>query len=57
MISVIDASEYIHVALVYQTKYIMNTNNATAYLLSAFLLQKIADVLEQSQIPLENPTG
>ncbi|UOE36994.1 ubiquitin family protein [Chryseobacterium oryzae] len=57
MISVIDASEYIHVALVYQTRYIMNTSNATAYLLSAFLLQKIADVLEQSQIPLENPTG
>lgn len=57
MISVIDASEYIHVALVYQTRYIMNTNNATAYLLSAFLLQKIADVLEQSQIPLENHTG
>ncbi|WP_312090656.1 hypothetical protein [Chryseobacterium sp.] len=57
MISVIDASEYIHVALVYQTRYIMNTSNATAYLLSAFLLQKIADVLEQSQIPLENHPG
>ncbi|WP_209391350.1 hypothetical protein [Chryseobacterium sp. RR2-3-20] len=57
MISVIDASEYINVALVYQTRYIMNTSNAAAYLLSAFLLQKIADVLEQSQIPLENPPG
>lgn len=57
MTLIINNGYYVLVDLVYQTRYIMKTSNATAYLISAFLLQKIADLLEQSQFSTQNSTG